>query len=199
MDKDQTSSDPLRLFWGVTFPADLLPGLQEMTRPGGSPLFRRDWRWTAPRNWHLTVLFLGNVPAGNAPPLLTEATRLLAGQKPFSLSGPRVGMAPNRQKPTMVWLEWNPSEALDALHQTLLSLTPNVKGERFGPPLRPHVTLARHRGENWPGRAEKKVVWPQWPENSLWQVQGVTLFSSEPEPRGVTYAPLGEAGFVEVV
>lgn len=181
----------------MPFGVDPLPGLREITQPGKSPLLRKHWRWLPVRNWHLTVLFLGDVPAEKAPLLLTEATRLLAGQKPFSLSGPRVGMAPNRQKPTMVWLEWNSSDALDALHQTLLQLTPEAGGDRFGPPLRPHVTLARHQGEHWPGRAEKKAVWPQWPADLSWTVTGVTLFSSVPDHRGANYVPLGEVGFEE--
>lgn len=136
------------------------------------------WHWppgarrVAPDKLHLTLHFLGSVPAAR----LAELDRALAGPvEPFDLcfDGAAVwanGVAllvPSRLPPELVALHRRQATALRALGLA-------VEPRRW----RPHLTLARDARGATPPAAAPAIAWP---------VQGAVLVQSLPDGR---YLPL---------
>lgn len=110
-------------------------------QPALADLLRR-LRWTHPGNWHLTLRFLGNVPAPRIPELATALAQVAFA--PFTLAVGRAGAFPARGAPRVVWL------GLARGAKECASLAASVDAVLaplgFAPesrPFAPHLTLAR--------------------------------------------------------
>lgn len=146
--------------------ADLATRLQPHT--GG--------RCTPPEHLHLTLAFLGAVPAERVAELraalaklAVPTLRLVLGEWGFWLPG-------------IAWLAPRPPcAALMMLADDLCELL-NEHGFRFDhKPFRPHITLIR--------RAHQPVTWPA-PAQLTWMAREFCLFASQPGPQGVQYRVL---------
>ena len=134
----------LRLFWAVSLPDQVkeqLGVLMDLLQKG-----QADAKWVEKYNLHLTVKFLGELPA-NQRPLITNAVKeALAGTGSFNLMVKGLGFFPSAQRPRILWAGLTGELArLRELHRLVEdSLTPlgwPPENRRFSP----HLTLARLR------------------------------------------------------
>jgi len=114
--------------------------LQPLRDAAGAP------RWTAPDRWHLTLLFLGTVPADRVPPLVDALERALAGTPPMTLRLAGAGRFGSRRRPSVAWAglegDLEPvTELAGRLARAARSLWLPVEDR----PFRPHLTLGRWR------------------------------------------------------
>jgi 2'-5' RNA ligase len=63
-----------------------------------------DVKWVEPRNLHLTLQFLGDVPESQIAEVVSAVERGAAEVEPFSLEIRGVGAFPNPGKPRTIWL-----------------------------------------------------------------------------------------------
>ena len=56
-----------------------------------------------PEQLHLTLKFLGNVPAGSIAAVKNALAEACAGARPFSLRAKGIGFFPNERSPRVVW------------------------------------------------------------------------------------------------
>ncbi len=134
-------------------------------------------RLIAPDDIHLTL-----VPPWNEAsiPAAIEKLRGVAGKAaPFSLAFVHLNYGPQPRRPRLLWAECTASEELAALHAALLL----VFGQSDDRPFRPHVTVARIRG-NGAAVARKQPIDRALP--FIQQVETVELMQSP---------PLGEVGY----
>jgi 2'-5' RNA ligase len=169
-----------------------------------------DIKWVDPRNFHLTVKFLGPTRRSDLP-RLSEALRGLAARvTPFDLEFAGVGAFPGVRRPQVVWLGVIAGqEPLAALAGEAETVCESLGWPRDQKPYRAHLTLGRTRdrgarpGAKDPGRAGS---FPEAPAHAARRVEalgaerdasaGVTtvhrlvLMESQLHPRGPTYTVL---------
>jgi 2'-5' RNA ligase len=150
-------------------------------------------RWVEPRNYHVTLAFLGDVPHADLAEVCRAVTAAAAAHAPFDLTVHGLGAYPTPARPRVLWagLTGPGVESLRSLHADLeralrqLGYPPD---DRFSP----HVTLARFK----PGKAPAPDLTAlverhagRWQAGNL-RVDEVLVYSSSPDPEGPTYTVL---------
>ena len=132
----------LRAFIAMTPPTTLQHTVAEVREAFQS--LNLPWRWVTPEQIHLTLKFLGNVPAEQVAMIAQAMAHTVQGQTAFPLRARALGCFPQPARPRVLWVGLDdPSQALGRLNERLtVALTPLG----FPPedrPLHPHLTLAR--------------------------------------------------------
>ncbi|CAH2599589.1 RNA 2',3'-cyclic phosphodiesterase [Rhodovastum atsumiense] len=175
----------MRLFVGLDFPWDVKQQLAALA--GGVP----GARWVPVENYHLTLRFIGEVPAHRAEEIDEALAGLRARSFPMSLAGIGTFAKGGQENALWVGVEKNPQlEALRSKIETALQragLEPERR--RFSP----HVTLARLRDA-----AEAKLAGFVQSHNLLrvgpLEVDRFVLFSSRLGKEASVYTPEVEYG-----
>lgn len=175
-----------RAFIAIPLPAPLRHAIaalqQELT--GELPGIR----WSAPDNMHLTLRFLGEVPADLLENVKASMLSVKSCAGPFSVGVRGVGAFPDPRRPRVLWLGLTPAAPLLALHRCCeAALTAlGIPGEARG--YTPHLTLGR-----WHGRAPEIVRLAErlaCRELGQLQVAQVVLYASRLLPAGARHTPL---------
>lgn len=140
----------MRLFYAIPIPPDVCARLSaeaDMLAACGVC-----GRWTLPVNYHLTLLFLGELPEETLP-VLESVGSVFAEFSAFRLDLRGFGAFESGRR-AVLWFGTVPNPALDALQHALgeavprlVSIVPELR------PYRPHVTLAREAvglPDSWP-------------------------------------------------
>lgn len=154
-------------------------------------------KWVPPSNLHITLYFLGEVPASG----LAQVGAVV--ESPFRQSAFHVtldvcGMFPSRGTPRVVWLgarEGHPQ--LRALHDEVAGRLNESGHAVTARPFRPHVTIGRVKHLGPTDARQVRSVCETIPlAVPRWCVGRVALYESRLTPRGSTYhvltsGPLG--------
>jgi RNA 2',3'-cyclic 3'-phosphodiesterase len=137
---DQTQPATVRVFIALAPPDHAKEELARELRPayGTHP----HMRWNRMEDWHITLAFLGELPAETVPLLRSPLADLAADHQPLCLALRGSGIFDDR-------VLWSGIDGdLDELHKLAADVRTAVKncGVTFADrPLRPHLTLARAR------------------------------------------------------
>jgi 2'-5' RNA ligase len=176
---DTARPDTLRLFIGCAIDRS---GGNMVERTVRQATWAAHWRMIEPASWHVTALFIGDVPQGLADRAQQAVADEACANAPIVLHEGRLQSMPP-DAPTMRWIRFLPNAALTALHTRLahrLSLPPSQHD-----PFWPHITLARARaGSRHHLELEGQLALPRLVLDSL------SLFRSDPGPDGRTYRPV---------
>ena len=192
-----TDTAPFRLFFSINPPPDVIHHLsaiqsevRKVLETGFDP--QRAVRWTRPTQFHLTILFLGNVPRAEIPSLEVAANEVMAAFKELpvlTLSG--IGSFPAFHRPRVLWVCCRSNGLLQQLQSGFLAAfskkIPLKENERSYP----HITIARFR--HLPRRfAERMRILSEkdWFPECFWRVNLVSLMRSMPGPEGAEYTCL---------
>jgi 2'-5' RNA ligase len=183
-----SSARPWRCFWAIPLPDDLRASLADsVTTLRADPTADIDWRWLEPASWHLTLSFLGGVPAAAVPPLIKAVKHAVRDDEPFAVTTAGLGGFPTGRRPRVLWYGVSdPERRLRALARRVQV----ASGIGELGPFRAHVTLARSR-ERF-GAAMPAPPAGGFPEGCL-EVARVTLFRSHLGRGPARYEVLGEA------
>ncbi len=111
-------------------------------------------RRIAPADIHLTLL-----PPWNATSI-SAAIAMLRGvadnARPFTLAFQSLGYGPQPKRPRLLWVDCAAPDELTALHAALLA----AFGQSDERPFRPHVTVARIRGNGAASHASTRSTAP---------------------------------------
>ena len=153
---------------------------------------QRAVRWIRPTQFHLTILFLGNVPLSEIASLEMTANEVMALFKELpvlTLSG--IGSFPAFHRPRVLWVGCSSNGLLQQLQSGFLAAfskkIPLKENERSYP----HITIARFR--HLPRRfAERMRILSEkdWLPECIWRVNSVSLMRSVPGPEGAEYTCL---------
>jgi 2'-5' RNA ligase len=134
----------VRVFVAVELPEGTraaLEGVQARLAAARLPL-----RLTRPEGIHLTLAFIGDIPAARVPALTGAIEQAAAGVPVFTLRAEGLGMFPNARRPRVVWagVQGDPADRarLDAVHAALIPALA-AAGFTADPRFDPHLTLAR--------------------------------------------------------
>jgi 2'-5' RNA ligase len=183
-------SEALRLFIALPLPADVRRSLWGQLAPYRE--HHRGARWLSPQTWHLTLLFLGSVPAERVAEVTALVDHVAEITRPFD---PTVAGGGGRVRggEGVAWLrvKEGAAEAIELAGHLAVDCPDGITA---GPPPRrtpaAHVTVAR--------AAQRELVADlgsdRWghPE-AHWRARSMALLRSHLEPHGAHYETLHEA------
>jgi RNA 2',3'-cyclic 3'-phosphodiesterase len=187
----------LRLFVAVSLPEDVkehLAQTQSRLKPTAQPV-----RWVNPSSVHLTLSFLGAVPATKVEAIGGALERAVHGLKPFRFEVADLGMFPSASRPRVVWVGIKGSvEALARLQQRVAA---ELEPLGFPPekrPFSPHLTLGRV--EERAGPADRQKIGQAVQSTRVGSLGGVDvdsicLMRSTLRPGGAIYDCLRKVEF----
>lgn len=177
----------MRLFTAFEFPPDVKEELARVQR-ALKPLVNAR-RWQSLRQAHLTLDFIGELPAPLLGPLQEMLARTAAAHAPFELRLDGFGGFPSLARARVLWIGvGGDRDRLEALEHDMrlgLAATGAAIEDR---PYAPHITLAREPVKSpvladLPARIEVAPL--------SWRAEAVVLFNSELRPEGAVHTELG--------
>ena len=154
-------------------------------------------RWVNPLGIHLTLKFLGDIPAVRAMEVLESVNSSSAGHVPFRLGLSGLGMFPNQRQPRVLWAGVTGDlDALSELQESVESGMAELGFSRERRPFRAHLTIGRVRDGTRPQQrqsiADAVLSMPALDVQS-WEAESVHLIRSNLLPQGAVYTSLGSA------
>lgn len=153
-------------------------------------------RWTPPTQWHLTWHFLGNTPEAQVPALKVALSASLSSQTAVLAEWHEAAWWPSKSRPQVLVyrLQSNPliQEISANIHQAMADFTLEPNSKTSEPKaFKPHVTLARIKQRRGSAHRHALPDLPMVPaEIPPWQIDAVTLYSSELTATGAIHHPL---------
>jgi RNA 2',3'-cyclic 3'-phosphodiesterase len=203
-----TKSDRARLFVAIELPQNILQvleGIQAQTREnlGESANLVR---WSRSEGIHVTLQFLGEVPATRIPEITAALQQACAGKEPFTLEVGGLGAFPNVRKPRVIWVGLGGDTAAVVELAAAVQEALGTLGFKPDKPFSPHMTIGRVRegigiGKLTPLSRVLSLTRTVLPEEASFQVNGVSLIQSFMQSGGSVYkqvahvalAPTGQA------
>ncbi|MGC8958319.1 MAG: RNA 2',3'-cyclic phosphodiesterase [Chloroflexia bacterium] len=182
----------IRTFIAIELPEEVRRGLARVQ--GELKRSHPPVRWVAPEKIHVTLKFLGEIPAEQVEIVCQVTDRVAASAAPFELEAAGAGVFPNRRRPRVVWV--GVQGDLPALHALQTGLERELAQAGFPEeerPFSPHLTLGRVQDRASPAEARalgEAVVGLEVPSLGRWRVEQVVVMRSDLRPEGPLYTPL---------
>jgi 2'-5' RNA ligase len=190
MADEQTAAGTIRSFISIHLTAELLDNVDALQRR----LRLESVRWPKRDQTHLTLKFLGDVPASSVNDLEAAIRRACQGAKPLKLTLQGLGCFPSPARPNVVWVGVGGDLAgLRTLHAAIEKETAALSEHNEKRDFVPHLTI---------GRVKKSVPFRDLPQIGArlqavdagvlgeWLVQDVHLMKSELRPEGAEHTVL---------
>jgi 2'-5' RNA ligase len=147
-----------------------------------------DVRWVPPQNFHLTLVFLGNVEQDKLGGIASAIREAVAGVKPFDIEFVGVGGLPRPDRPRVIYVDvkdegGNLAKLNEKIAAALVTFDVKQEDRRYIP----HMTLGRvssPRGLSALVDATRKFAGQSF---GLLTVRSVELMLSDLRPSGPVY------------
>jgi len=188
-----SSTAPLRLFVAISIPEpvrdEIIHGQREL-----QPLAPRGAvRWTRPDQFHLTLRFLGDVPADGVEDLKKSVGAVCRNAWPLSLRAEGVGFFPNPRSPRVIWVGINDREGrLVDLQKQIEAAVGPFSPEPGEKNFTGHATLGRLKNPK-PSDIRDLAARAQSLAKRLfgeWTAHEIEIIRSELSPAGARYTSL---------
>jgi RNA 2',3'-cyclic 3'-phosphodiesterase len=153
-------------------------------------------RWGHPEDIHLTLKFLGDVPADVIPEIAESLKTACTPSAPFEIALAGLGCFPNCRQPRVIWAGIKEAAALrnlqGAVEEAMNDLGYAPEERAFSP----HLTLARverNAKSKEVAALGQEVERAGLGEIATMRVDGVYLIRSDLRPAGPIYTELAEA------
>lgn len=154
-------------------------------------------RWTSPKNIHLTLHFLGDVPVQRVEEVGRIVREVAAIHAPFTLTLCSLGCFPHTRRPRILWVGLSgQTEVLVNLHRELgEKLRQGIGFQPESRPYSPHLTIGRVSKAVAQGRLSElgQLLEQEIPgvgELAILPVEGIHLIRSDLKPGGPVYTSL---------
>jgi 2'-5' RNA ligase len=188
--------EKIRTFIAIELDESIKESLTKLQERLKSQVPQGSVRWVRPEGIHLTLKFLGDVPADQIGEITKALERSCQGLAPFSFSCGGLGCFPNLKRPRVVWV--GIQEETGTLAQLKKAIEENVATLGYPPEKRtfsPHLTLGRAQRRISSGdqrRLGELVGASEIGILSQMQVKSVNLMRSDLRPSGAVYTRLAE-------
>jgi 2'-5' RNA ligase len=193
----------IRVFVAVELPENLRACLGTLQFQVGTAAEAA--RWIVPDLLHITLRFLGEIPADRAASV-EVATRAAAQQiDRFELHLAQMGAFPHSRNPRVLWAGLEPGTGLTSLRQLQAEVERRLAQHGFGAepkPFSPHITIARLRERSSPEeRRALGAAWTRLPSrqddpSGSFPVESVTVMRSDLRSEGPRYTALARVPLV---
>lgn len=136
-------------------------------------------KWVHPRDWHITLYFLGGCSFRTGEQVKERLRELAPTFSPFQLKIGVLGSFGNPDSPRILWsgVEGD-REALARLHRAVISRLSPLGFPVEKRPFRPHLTLARKCLQSNFSLQGLETLWMDETERPEWEVRQIVLYSS---------------------
>nr|MDP7586554.1 RNA 2',3'-cyclic phosphodiesterase [Dehalococcoidia bacterium] len=186
----------VRSFIAILVPSEGIEALEQVVKSLDQEIGRHV-RWVRPEGIHVTLKFMGDIPAATVEQLLEALPPVAAGFSPFELAISGLGAFPNLRRPRVLWA------GLDGELTTLseLQLAVDEAVGKLGLPreqraFSPHLTLGRVRSDVAEGQLRKigeVMSSTEIPSIPGWPADTVSLMRTELDPAGSRHYLVGSA------
>lgn len=185
--------EKIRTFVAIELPEDVTSALAGLQSDLRQRLQTRAIRWVKPEAIHLTLKFLGDVPADQIDEVAMALRAACVGIPPFEFSLAGLGCFPNARRPNVVWVGLEGD--LRLLHQLRDAVEAHIAPLGYPTERRafePHLTLGRVKRAS---PSEARAIGGEIEATKLGmvarvQVNQVSLMRSDLSPAGATYTRL---------
>jgi 2'-5' RNA ligase len=147
--------------------------------------------WVRPEHLHVTLTFMGQVPAERSSQLIEAMADDLI-ERPFDISLGGIGMFPVRGAPRVIWIGVvSGADRVIGLQRRLVDRLVSIGLASEGRPFHPHVTVGRWRREQATGR--RRVDVSATSIVATVRVDEVTTYESRLSPQGPTHTVVARA------
>lgn len=137
-------NETMRLFVALTIPDEVKRSLAELREELGARL--PSLRWVRREGVHLTLSFLGEVPADRLNALRRALAGCPSGLAPQQLETSGLGVFPHQRAPRVLWAGFRePPEAVIELQRRVAEAMAGEGFPREQRPFSPHLTVGRFR------------------------------------------------------
>ena len=159
--------------------------------PGAAAPARADVEWTRPDLIHLTLVFLGDVPAERQADLEAAVRRAAAGTGVLALQASGAGRFPPHGLPRVVWVGVaDPDGKLLRLQQAVAEATAAFAEKPEDRAYAAHLTLGRVRSPKNARDLTGMLDAMAGTTGPAFEAREVTIFRSDLSAQGPTYTPL---------
>jgi len=156
-----------------------------------------DVKWLDETQMHLTLKFLGGVPADKINGI-SEALSGISGafeSFPITLSG--IGVFPDLKHPAVLWLGVDKgAESLETLNDKIENALEKIGFQKEKRKFKPHLTLGRVKSsKNMPGLL-KLIGNTSFEHKEDIKINELSLFQSALNPKGAIYNKLSTSFFI---
>lgn len=130
----------------VSIPIPDTPGIERLREE----LRDAGLRPSPPEQTHITLRFIGDIDESLIGTLTSCVERSVSGFRPFELKVSGMGAFPNEGRPSVIWMGASPGDIMGAMAGRLGSELRRAGIGFDTKPFKPHVTMARVRGQQVP-------------------------------------------------
>ncbi len=181
----------MRTFIAIEIPDEIkqeMAKVQDRLKKSGA-----DAGWTRPEGIHLTLKFLGEVPAPEIDKIKAALRGAVEGKEKFRIEIGGAGVFPNERNPRVVWI--GISGDLEKLSALQASVEDSMAAIGFEPEERkftPHLTLGRIKYIKSRGAWQTSLDETRDVRLPGFDVAAVSLMKSELHPKGAVYTEIGK-------
>jgi 2'-5' RNA ligase len=187
-----------RSFIAIELPPSMQQEITKQTTHLRETLSTEWIRWVPVENIHLTLKFLGDVPASHMGFLKQSLTQIADSSQSFDLQISGLGSFPNSNLPRILWIGVHAQAVLQSIQKNIVIAMHRLGYKKEERPFSPHLTLARVR-QNIPPTDSLKIrdtlQTIQLGKIGTARVNSVHLFKSDLTPAGSEYTKLFSANF----
>ena len=188
--------EKIRTFIAIELDESIKDGLTQLQKRLEGPAPRGSVRWVRPEGIHLTLKFLGDVPADQIGEITQALQKGCEGFAPFSLSCGGLGCFPDLKRPRVVWVGIQEetgtlAQLQKAIEEHVAPLGYPTEKRKFSP----HLTLGRVQKRVGSGdlrRLGELVGASEIRKLGQMEVRSVNLIRSDLRPSGAVYTRLAE-------
>jgi len=187
--RDARSGDVIRTFVCIQIPQSIknrIGELQdELRKTGGSV------SWTRPSNIHLTLKFLGGVPASRIERVSKAVEHAAIAISPFEIEVAGAGCFPSVRNPRVLWIGLtNVPDIMNELYSSIESELAREGFEREKRKFSPHLTIGRIRTPGTGAPVAEQLIARGF-EPERFTATEVIVMRSDLKPTGSIYTPQG--------
>ena len=181
---------PIRAFIAISLPSsvkELALQVRERFRDCGKTV-----RWIDPKNVHLTIRFLGDIPEEKIEPVGQAIEKAVEHFPPFQMKIDGIGAFPNLRHPRVIWMGVaEPTATLIHIEAKISENLAELGLSRDKKKFSPHITLGRVKSNEKKALLSKIIQSQELPGCLEIHVKSVELFKSELKPTGAIHSVLG--------
>ncbi|UCC64164.1 MAG: RNA 2',3'-cyclic phosphodiesterase [Anaerolineae bacterium] len=186
--------EQIRTFIAIELSRELQDSLGRIQDELKRQVSERSVRWVKPEGVHLTLKFLGDVPAPRVASVSQAVESACLGFGPFAIELAGLGCFPNLRRPRVVWVGvGEPTGTLARLQRAVESALAGLGFEPEGRSFKPHLTLGRvqHRvGQGDRERLGELIAGYEAGRLGDMLVAAVNVMRSDLRPGGAVYTAL---------
>jgi 2'-5' RNA ligase len=184
---ERRAKDAIRTFICIEVPETIkerIAGLQQQLRKGDAQV-----SWVKPSNIHLTIKFLGDVPASKIETIRLAVERAVSSINKFEIEVGATGCFPSPRSPRVLWAGLsNLPESLKQLHASIEDELAREAFAREPKRFSPHLTIGRVRDPKGATRVAEDLMARGF-EPEAFQARELILMRSDLNPKGSIYTP----------